>query len=75
MIQKDDLDKFLKNYESIETSKLVEILSIIQNSLKSEITQNYLKKKIILMKDSTEESEKRTMSASMKPYLEWYLQG
>jgi len=71
----DKVRESLNNFDSISSDEILEILTQIQSHLKSEITQDYLGGKINGILGINDETEKKKFCKTLKPYLDWYLQG
>lgn len=69
------INQILNNFDNVESTRIIELLTLIQPHLKSEITQEYLRGKIQAVSDSSSETEKKKICNILKPYLYWYLQG
>ena len=67
--------QILKNFEESSSEDILEFLNQIQNKLKSQITRNYLKGKLVTISNTPVESEKKKLCKNLRPYFEWYLQG
>ena len=63
----------LENFDSTPSNKIIDILNNIQNHFQSQITKDYLKKKLTAIENSPEE-EKKKLCKNLKPYFDWYLQ-
>ncbi|CAD6518308.1 conserved hypothetical protein [metagenome] len=75
MSLKDKVVNIQNNFDNIPPEQIVEILTQIQSSLKSEITQNYLNGKIQSILGTNDVTEKKKLCKNLKPYLDWYIQG
>jgi hypothetical protein len=69
------VNQILNNFDKVESTRIIEILTSIQPHLKSKITQEYLRGKIQTVADSPSEIEKKKICKTLKPYFYWYLQG
>lgn len=72
---RDEVNQILNDFDNIPSDKFLEILTQIQPHLKSDITQNYLQGKIQAILGINDDAEKKKLCKSLKPYLDWYLQG
>lgn len=75
MTLQDQTREILNNFDNISSEKILEVLTNIQPFLKSEITQDYLNGKIQGILGMDDEAEKRKSCKTLKPYLDWYVQG
>lgn len=75
MLLQDQAKEILNNFDNVSSDKIIEILNQIQPHLKSEITQDYLKGKINGVLGMTDEAEKKKFCKTLRPYLDWYVQG
>jgi hypothetical protein len=75
MLLQDEVKQILNDFDNVSTEKIIEILTQIQQYLKSDITQNYLQGKIQVILDTNDNDEKKKSCKNLKPYLDWYLQG
>lgn len=71
----DKVKEILNDFDNISSDKILEILTQIQPHLKSAITQDYLGGKINGILGINDEIEKKKFCKTLKPYLDWYLQG
>lgn len=69
------VNQILNNFGNVGSDRIIEILTLIQPHLKSEITQEYLQGKIQAVTDSHSDIEKKKICNTLKPYFYWYLQG
>lgn len=67
--------QILENFEEIHSKDIIEILNQIKNQFQSQITQDYLKGKLLAISDAADEGNKKKLCKNLKPYLDWYLQG
>ncbi len=67
--------QILKNFEETSSEDILEILNQIQIKFQSQITRNYLRGKLVVISDTTSESEKKKLCKNLIPYFDWYLQG
>lgn len=67
--------QILENFEEIHSKDIIEILNQIQNQFQNQITQDYLKGKLLAISDTTDEGNKKKLCKNLKPYIDWYLQG
>ena len=75
MSLQDEVRQILNDFDSVSSDKILEILTQIQQLLKSNITQNYLQGKIQAILGINDDAEKKKLCKNLKPYLDWYLQG
>jgi len=75
MSLQDQAKEILNDFDNAPSDKIIEILNQIQPHLKSEITQDYLKGKINGVLGMTDEAEKKKFCKTLRPYLDWYVQG
>lgn len=75
MSLQDQAKEILSDFDNVASDKIIEILNQIQPYLKSEITQDYLKGKIDGVLGMTDEAEKKKFCKTLRPYLDWYVQG
>jgi len=75
MSLQDQVKEILNDFDNVPSDKILEILNQIQPLLKSEITQDYLKGKINGVLGMTDEAEKKKFCKTLRPYLDWYVQG
>lgn len=75
MTLQDQTREILNNFDNISSEKILEVLTNIQPYLKSEITQDYLNGKIQGILGMSDEIERRKFCKTLKPYLDWYVQG
>jgi len=75
MVLQDQAKEILNDFDNVVSDKIIEILTQIQPHLKSEITQDYLKGKIDGVLGMTDEAEKKKFCKTLRPYLDWYVQG
>jgi len=67
--------QILKNFEETSSEDILEILNQIQIKFQSQIIRTYLKGKLVVISDPTNESEKKKLCKNLIPYFDWYLQG
>ncbi|MEC4848233.1 MAG: hypothetical protein RI100_03510 [Nitrosarchaeum sp.] len=75
MSLQDQAKEILNDFDNVTSDKIIEILNQIQPHLKNEITQDYLKGKINGVLGMTDEAEKKKFCKTLRPYLDWYVQG
>ena len=75
MSLRDKVSQILNDFDNTSSDKLLEILTQIQQHLKSDITQNYLHGKIQVILGTHDDIEKKKLCKNLKPYFDWYLQG
>ena len=75
MSLQDQVRQILNNFNDIPSDKILNVLTLIQPHLKSEITQDYLNGKIQSILGVSDEAERKKLCKNLKPYLDWYLQG
>lgn len=72
---KSQVKTILENFETTNQEQIVSVLQQIKSELRSNITQEYLDGKISKILQTNNEKEKSELLNSLKPYLDWYLQG
>ena len=72
---KEDVLRINKNFESQSISDILSLLDKIKESFQSKVTKEYLTSKITQIKNTENESEKKSLCNKLKPYFDWYLQG
>ncbi|NJK77929.1 MAG: hypothetical protein HC944_03065 [Nanoarchaeota archaeon] len=75
MSLEDQAKQILNNFDGIPSDEFIKILTKIQPTLKSQITRDYLNGKIQGVLAMTDEAEKKKFCKTLKPYLDWYIQG
>ena len=75
MSLRDKVSQILNDFDNTSSDKLLEILTQIQQHLKSDITQTYLHGKIQVILGINDDTEKKKLCKNLKPYFDWYLQG
>jgi len=75
MSLQDQVKQILSDFDNTSTDKILEILTQIQPTLKSDITQTYLQGKIQAILGINDNAEKKKLCKNLKPYLDWYIQG
>ncbi len=75
MSLENKIKQILNDFDNAESELIIEILTLIQSHLKSEITRDYLKGKIQAITDAHTDIEKKKLCNNLKPYFDWYLQG
>jgi hypothetical protein len=75
MTLQDQVKKISDDFDNFLSDEILEILTQIQPHLKSEITKDYLNGKIQNVSSINDETEKKKLCKTLKPYLDWYLQG
>ena len=75
MSLKDQAKQALDDFDNTSTDDFLDILQQIQTKLTSNLTKEYLQEKILALKATTSEDEKRKLCQKLKPYLDWYVQG
>ena len=71
----DQVKQILNDFDNVSSDKILEILTQIQPTLKSDITQTYLQGKIQAILGINDNAEKKKLCKNLKPYLDWYIQG
>ena len=71
----NDAKSINNNFEHASTKDIVSVLNRIQPLLKSNHTSSYLQKKIDAVENENDEQERRIKCSTLKPYVDWYLQG
>jgi hypothetical protein len=69
------IKQILNDFDNAESELIIELLTLIQPHLKSEITRDYLKGKIHAITETHADIEKKKLCNNLKPYFDWYLQG
>lgn len=72
---KSQVKTILENFETTNQEQIVSVLQQIKSELRSNITQEYLDGKISKILQTNNGKEKSELLNSLKPYLDWYLQG
>ena len=75
MSLQDEVKQILNDFDNTSSDKILEILTQIQPTLKSDITQTYLQGKIQAILGINDNAEKKKLCKNLKPYLDWYIQG
>jgi len=75
MSLQDQVKQILNDFDNVSSDKILEILTQIQPTLKSDITQTYLQGKIQAILGINDNAEKKKLCKNLKPYLDWYIQG
>lgn len=75
MMSQDEIKQILNDFDNTPTDKILEILSQIRPTLKSDITQSYLQGKIQAILGINDDIEKKKLCKNLKPYIDWYIQG
>ena len=75
MSLQDQVKQILSDFDNVSSDKILEILTQIQPTLKSDITQTYLQGKIQAILGINDNAEKKKLCKNLKPYLDWYIQG
>lgn len=72
---KSQVKEIMQNFENTDSSQIILVLHEIKTKLRSNVTQEYLEGKISKISQLDNGKEKSELVNSLKPYLEWYLQG
>jgi len=72
---KSQVKEVLDNFENTNHDTIIEVLKQIKPHLRSNLTQDYLDGKISKIAQTGNDKERADLVASLKPYLDWYLQG
>jgi len=75
MSLEDQINQILDDFENTTSEKILEILSKIKPEFKNELISEYLQGKIQKILGVNDEAERKKLCNSLKPYLNWYLQG
>jgi restriction endonuclease Mrr len=75
MSLEDQINQILDDFENTTSEKILEILSKIKPEFKNELISEYLQGKIQKILGVNDEAERKKLCNSLKPYLDWYLQG
>ncbi len=75
MSLKDQAKQAFDDFDNTSTDDFLNILQQIQTKLTNNLTKEYLQEKILALKTTTSEDEKRKLCQKLKPYLDWYVQG
>ena len=75
MSLEDQINQILDDFENTSSEKILEILSKIKPEFKNELISEYLQGKIQKILGVNDEAERKKLCNSLKPYLDWYLQG
>ncbi len=69
------IKQVLENFDEKSSPEILELLNQILIQFQSPITQDYLKEKLKVISNITDEDEKKKLCKKLKPYFDWYLQG
>ena len=75
MSLEDQIKQTLDDFENTTSGKILEILNKIMPEFKSILISEYLQGKIYKVLEVNDEAERKKLCNSLKPYLDWYLQG
>lgn len=75
MTLRDDVQLILQEFKAVNSESVSKVSEQIKVQLKSDITRDYLEKKIQGIRDAKSEAERKKLCKALIPYLEWYLQG
>ena len=75
MSLEEQAKNILDNFEESSPEKILEVLKKINPLFKSELTVNYLQGKLEKIIDIEDNSEKKKQCKSLRPYIDWYVQG
>jgi len=67
--------QILENFEQTSSEEILDVLNQILENFQSQITQTYLKGKLKIISDTSDEGQKKKLCKNLKPYFDWYLQG
>ena len=62
------------NFDNTPIETIIELLDMIKSQFRSELTRNYLSRKIEEL-SKTNKKEQITLAKKLKPYLDWHLVG
>ena len=69
------IKQILENFDQKSSTEILELLNQILIQFQSPITQDYLKEKLKVISNISDEDEKKKLCKKLKPYFDWYLQG
>ena len=69
------IKQILENFDEKSSPEILELLNRILTQFQSPVTQDYLKEKLKVISNITDEDEKKKLCKKLKPYFDWYLQG
>ena len=75
MSLEDQIKQTLDDFENTTSGKILEILNKIMPEFKSKLISEYLQGKISKILEVNDEAERKKLCNTLKPYLDWYLQG
>ena len=75
MSLEDQIKQTLNDFENTDSEKILEILSKIMTEFKSQLISEYLQGKIYKVLEVNDEAERKKLCNTLKPYMDWYLQG
>ena len=67
--------QILDDFDAATSEQIVLVLGEIRSNMKSQLTQEYLSGKIDGVRSAGSEEEKKRLCESLKPYLDWQVQG
>lgn len=70
----EDAERVRRNFDSTNTDEFLNVLSRIQQSLRTTSTRTYLDTKITAAR-SAESDERQKLCKKLLPYFDWYLSG
>lgn len=69
-----DVERIRTNFDSTDTDEFLDVLSRIQQELRTPDTSTYLEKKITAVR-SAKFQERQKLCKKLLPYLAWYMSG
>ena len=75
MSLENDAKQILENFETISSTKFLNVITQIQEKFQSNLTKEYLKVKLKTISETKDEAEKKKLCKNLLPYLDWYVQG
>ena len=75
MSLENKIKQISENFAETSSADILELLNQIQNQFESQITKDYLKGKLKVISNTSDEGEKKKLCKNLKPYFDWYLQG
>ena len=75
MTLEEQIKQTLDNFEDITSENFLKIIVQIQPHFRNNLIIEYLQGKIQKITETENEIQKKELCKSLKPYLDWYLQG
>lgn len=70
----EDVKRVHTNFDSVDTVEFLDVLSRIQQKLRTPDTRAYLEKKITAVR-SAQFEERKELCRKLMPYLAWHMSG